>query len=719
MQRTAEEVQAAKAAQTAILAAMKAKQDTFSENVSVNFGYELEAHIRTFSDDPQFAGILDEYYGASVLRMNILEVVMAPIIQLAETKGLGAAVIFAERIIVLNQDKNYLTLFKHQISKLAPDVDIQRGYNAANLQISLASLMNIFTFDYALYNLHAVKNVDKFLNPEKEKKAHEDMADLAVAYVFKILRYLEEVAKNKKLNLEELKREFLAEEERAPVAERWRQAMQNRRKIEKDADLARNYIGETLQVIEQNIQQTLLVKPCNEVELERVLNQGFRLITNPDYVALFITELNQIFRRLPRFLENNWQVPQDLTPRMQKQLERYIQIRKIDYKLTYRLQGMGCNITLDQVMALNTSSKKYLYEEISYSTKITFESSITAFTPDMLNHIQKIWKLTKLFPQVDIRKLRNWPKDKLEECLDHLLENAFLLKRASSFNEFDINNLLTWPQPSLDKRIEFLIYGTVQGKAVNIDADFLQRVLRTKISIDVMRFILDSNIANRIVNVIGMLPENLGDQYVHGRMTMAGMRAVHILASRFDSINSKLINCILTNPYFVECFRKKVSCNKEITSILDRKMSVEQIQAIYNEKGVACATKGYCDFAQQCDLPVAVIPFVQTILLDLKTRPEPKFLAALANPNVMAAYHANFIDIFFLENTSVQGLNAVARHWQAARAVHISCVWEPKFASFMKGKESLLKHCNMWANSGSRDKSSKPAHQSNLRRRAP
>lgn len=692
MKLTEEQLQKAQKAKAAAFAALAARQTEFTKSLTANMGDELEEHIRTFSDVPPFNRMLLEYAGAAILRMNILEIVMAPIIQLAEVKGLGAAIVFAERITVLNHDRDILNLFMIQISKLLPDQYYIEGYTAAHLQISLANLMNIFSFEYQLFNVLSIRNDDVLLNIEKNYRLREEMANLAKAYANKILQYLHDVARKENVDLEQLKRKFLAEEDRASVATRWREVMQHRRQMQDDASLARNHLVETLRVIDHNIQALLSAEKPNESALELWLNKAIQIATNPDYSSIIIRIIGT-----ERFFSPDYKYPLCIKEELVAQIERYVALRACS-QIFDSLKRLGSTISIEDLQVLPPRSRMTLALTLERNAGSRLSLIVKDCTPDMLAYLSMLLTLKNEFPSLNVKLLQKWPVDELKKRLTTLSTLGQKIADVHKVFDFDINLLLTFPQPPLDPAVAYLIFDAPHRNLI-----FDQAVLRglfklnKPIAPEVVALISGSRHCYDIIRLIYLLPVDVIQSVMTGDDAVGSIEAVKYFVSRTNAVEVTLMQKLLINPYFLECFREKKDL-RNIDIILGHQMPLERINAIYTENGIECVVKKYCSVAQQCRIPPHLLPDVQEILVHLKKQPSPEFLAALAVPTVLQAYKYRFIDIFFLESATPENLQLIERYYQKARAQKISYVRDPRFIAMLGNKISPSMSQTIWAN---------------------
>ncbi|WP_028389452.1 hypothetical protein [Legionella fairfieldensis] len=695
-------------AQRAALATMKAKQAAFFKHYQPNLGDELEEHIYTFIDQPPFNQALKQYDAPELLRMNILEIVMAPIIQLAETINLGAAAVFAERIIALgDKKKSFIDLFYEQISKLGiNDASIDKDPSVFNLEISLANLMNIFTFNYSLFELHSIKTTRDLIDTKRQEKLRQEIADLALAYVVKILNHLQIVSQNKNFNLEELKQQFLANEKSATANQRWFRVMESRNQIEHDARIARESFVESLNVIESNINNLLLLKhPIDQSELEKWIDRGLSIITNPTYLSLLAeSQGHQSF-----FHRNISQLIDNLHPKIKNKIGRYIQIRTNDIPIAHHLNSLGCNFPIDGIMSLSVKSKEFLQNTLELNQNSVEITTIKNCTLAMLEYIEQITMLKMSFSVMDVRTLRTWPKDRLENLLNTLLSQIKRLQYASTTLKIDINILIKWPQQPIDSRINFLLFGTIKGSRIAIESSLIEHIVQQKTPATVFAFIYNSKVVARLLELILTLPAKLQSNFLSGKMAMDGMRAIEKIASQGKAITHGIGFCILNHPYFVKRLCENQPCHEEIDFILANKVTAEKVQVIYSNNTIACAQKKYCDRETLFKIPVESIPFVQMILLELKRHYDPQFLMILADDRVINAYKAKFIDTFFIGGSSENDLKKIANYWQAAKKCGIESAFDPAFRRFIK-HSSPLKANNLWA---------KPAEKSEFEGQSP
>lgn len=315
------------------LDSMKAQQAAFAERRQSSFGDELEAHIWEFKEQEPFKDLLKEYKAPEILRITVLEIVMGPIIQLAETFDLGVAVAFAEKILEHpDNPMSFVEQFYAQMAKLKKR-DSSMDVNAihASLEINIAHLVNIFTFNYSLFALHSLQDLADLADVTKQEQLRKDLAHLARAYTGKILEYLHEVGKRNQVNVDELKKNFLENEARVPTSERWLAVMKTRRQIEDDARLAARYFSESLGAIEDTIHKCYTI--ADNKKMEQWIDRGLAVITDPNNLSL-VGQSRYRYEHC-RYYSNTF------TQNVQNKMRRYFETRLVDIPLTLQLNQQG------------------------------------------------------------------------------------------------------------------------------------------------------------------------------------------------------------------------------------------------------------------------------------------------------------------------------------------------------------------------------------------
>jgi hypothetical protein len=340
-----------KAQQTA-LAEMKKRQAEFAKQVTLSIGDKLEEDIRTIIERPPFNQALKQYDAPEALRTNALEIAMAPIIQLVEVKGFGAAVVFAERILQLKGDPSYLDMFNTFISKVPLQATLEDEKKAlTHLQISMANLVNIFSFNYSIFSVYALKTGKDVLNDERLRALRVDIAKFIHDLVQEILNDLIYEAKIQRLDLNALKARYLQETSETSLKQAWEAQINSRRQIENDAVIARRYLIDSYRIIENEIDQSM--SRFNPKELEKWLDKAIQLLTIPEYQE----SLSQNY--ISTSLYSRLHSPETQDPALVKKVQRYDKL-KHDLVLIRALKNIGISTNLDKYTELNHSTKAIL-----------------------------------------------------------------------------------------------------------------------------------------------------------------------------------------------------------------------------------------------------------------------------------------------------------------------------------------------------------------------
>src|SRR3990167_4542433 len=250
---------------------------------SRTLGDELEDELLVFLNQiPELNDYFSQYDYPEVLRLNILEIVMSPIIQLAEMKNLGAAVIFAERVTKIEKnDTRYIQLFTDQISRLKLiKFNLSTGNNdEINIQLAISNLMRIFTYQYSIYSLHSNKSSLDLIDVKRQTELRKEASQYVRAVAKAIVVFLKQYALQENINLSSLKQNFLVEESKSTPSYQWKIQQDLNDQTENDARLALTYAAETFELIHVNIlAYTNREKDLDIKDLQAWIDRGINFI---------------------------------------------------------------------------------------------------------------------------------------------------------------------------------------------------------------------------------------------------------------------------------------------------------------------------------------------------------------------------------------------------------------------------------------------------------
>ncbi|MFC3909747.1 hypothetical protein ACFORL_11765 [Legionella dresdenensis] len=416
-----------KDAQKAILAEMEKKKAEFSvllNSTPVSLGDTLEnALYESLRQQSYLSGHLEDYECPLGLRQIIAETVIGPLVHITDIKSLGAALFFAESILAC-KDISYHTLFKEQISRIAladpftnndffnPESDNQPYH----LQIALAHIMSIFTYDYSVFDLYFNKMSLNLIDNNKRQALLEDISQYVLVLTEHIINTMHQLANSLKIDLTTLKAHYLTEEKQAEPNRRWEEIIHRRRHMQKDAELARANATETFRTVEQNIHHFSRARtkrePQDDEPLRKWLQQGIALLTqfstNPDIISrIWIYSDNWLTERRA-----------DLNENLKAQLSRYISLRQDFFILKWSIQH-GLPLSFEQISKLRPDNKETLYKLLKDGN---FSVPLELFSFAMFDNLKRILEITRTYgkARLDYTSLRNFSGKQLELSLDFI-----------------------------------------------------------------------------------------------------------------------------------------------------------------------------------------------------------------------------------------------------------------------------------------------------------
>ncbi|MFA5959222.1 MAG: hypothetical protein WC785_01740 [Tatlockia sp.] len=350
---TEEKKEAIKKTREELLAHHKATQAHFLEKAPVSLGDKLEEGIYDFlkSKEQWLSQFFTTFDTPELWRISTQEVTIAPIVQLAEMQGLGAAAVYAERILKL-EDADYVNQFEEQISRLGEENREElASFPASELQLSLAKLYRICTYSYSLYRMNAIKGGLDFLDEKRQKALKAEVAEYVRVISGEILQFLALFAEENDQNIEQLKVEFQVKEKKTPLKERWKQEIKRLQQTEKDEVLAREYILETFETIEYDMSHMTDEDEVDPVgKFKNLLSKGIHFMDNLHNRLLFDCipfEHDAYASNLKRLKKLELS---DIA--VQHDLDRYISLREDAVLLRYLVLHEMPHITLENIQAL-------------------------------------------------------------------------------------------------------------------------------------------------------------------------------------------------------------------------------------------------------------------------------------------------------------------------------------------------------------------------------
>jgi len=651
----------------AILEEFKARQTAFLSNNQPTFGDMLENAIRTFlsTERSQLNQHLEKYSYPEALRLNTLEVILAPIVQLAETKGFGAAVIFAERIKKYDStDYNYIELFNEQISKVKITNLAHNKTDSIHLQITLANLINMFTSNYSLYALHSNKMSPELFNKEKEGELRNDLSVYVVAVVSEILFFLHQYAQSEKINLKKLKQKFLKEESKSSPDKQWEERMKLSEQLQSDSVLAITYVEENFEAIDNEIMHWL-DEQFDAVKLELWLAKGIAFITNFNHIA--------IFHNLEAFPVRQLYARFNMDERLKEQLHRYVDLR-LKINSLRKLAQRGVVITLENIASL----KKESYEFLNYylDRKVIYFSRELPFfewTVPMLDNIEKIFKFFNLFPESKgCENFTSYSSQQLNTYLDILLKDAKQPEQVKACYEHSRKII---EQSSIEI---YLFRMSLPGQFFNFikyDQDTKTIALLFGLSQDAKKELL-SRVPSR--ELLFFIRELACSNNPYSQAILEIVTSSSYLLSKADFKDQPEIAFIASSSVpIVEL--KTIFCSS------DAKM-IEHLKMVFGSQGLECNARNYCSFADQLRINPDILNLLQEIMLKNKAPVKPKIIELLSSPEMISATKAKFFDGHYIASCTIKEIKEIASFSKKAIQRGISDVWDPKFCKFIQSQ---------------------------------
>lgn len=676
--------------QIALLKSMRKRQESILKtlkNSTPSIGDSLENCIRAHLDSKRMLleKHLQQYDFPEALRLNILGITIDPIVQLAETNGLGAAHTFAERIKSYeHNNQSYIELFNTQISKLklkpqpqskstpqpqlnsAPFIPLPE--QQLNLQIAIAHLASIFSYRYSLFAIHSNKFSHDLIDKERQGQLRNDIAIYIVAVITEIVLVIEQVAKSKKLKLAQLKNDFLTEESTATADQRWEKTIKQKDQTEEDAKLAQEYGQETFNVINFEISNCLQARHIDAEQFKLWLNKGIHFITCRDNESCIRNlEVNDYYLNSSRWLGEE----------LQASLNRYLELYN-DVVLLRKLAKNNLILTLENVLALSSESKFCLQDLSPYSKE---RMSLSKWTFAMADNIAKFNRLLIYCPYFsDFEFFKPYSRQQINQYLDLLLKNnistdinsrheslKMLVSPSSDFEQ--VKRLLTIPFLFKQSRREM---NTIQMQP------FLQELSSTS-----KKCLFSTLVTTDLLN---FLKELSGISVSQQRIDLI-LSSAYLLSGK-PRINSPLISFVLktTRP---DSHLQSVFCTADEPMIALRAV-------VFSVQGTECHTKGYCDFNSQLDLDFKALPLLQKIMLHKKAPLNMDSLKLLSSPDMLSAFEANFFDIGYIAACKPKELEEIASAVHKARRNGIKDAWDPRFGKLInkRSKQTFFKESN-------------------------
>lgn len=642
---------------------LKAQAAAFLNMQTLTLGDELEAMLRSdIEKQPQLLAHLESYDYYPILAANMLEIVVGPIVQLAEVKDLGAAFLFAQRLSRFKEaEGDYLKVFYHQISCLELP-DRQAHSLSFSLQRDLARLATIFTYKFPLIgteglNLHPNRGSRDLINPDIQQQLRIDLAKYVTNISTLIAQSIQNFAQERGVNLDKLTNECLDRENSTTPDSTWKIEKAERDQVSQDAEMASLQFINELQTIEHAI-----YTERNPDSLLSWINRGINLINyHKDSFYHCRQELFNQLTRQPSYF------PLLVNPQVHSEVHaaflRYCKLRKVVDSIV-KLRRKGIFWEWDILIDLLPHIKEYLYDnEIAFDKEIFDKWTIPMFNNmELLLRIHREWlkkektplKLSFYFSHYSFEELQeigNHRDYQFHQSLKLLVQTgghpanlSFLLKNFEFFkalvetssNEALISFLFHLPSP---------YFSLVEKKCSPSLNNFLFHLAdATK------QALFNHNPSPELLKLI--------DE--------AATHENKALRQRYQFI-FKFPNLLLKpgftkGPEYQFILKHDWEDLCKIFLLLQKEdPSIQAIKfhLISSPKGIMCNAKKYCLTSEQLKLDKTILPFIQQLLIKLNHGLPESTLNALCSPWFIEAYSKGTLKVEHLENCTPQEIERI------------------------------------------------------------
>jgi len=650
-------------AQTSALEAIKLMQNDFVLKFKPSYGAKLDDQIRSYlAEECHFLDKEFKDYPDN-LKFAILEMTLSPLVQLAEIKGLGAAVVFAERIIQLeNANESYVKFFQEQISKVTLDNKITRSQHIL-LQTTLANFVTFFTDKYSLHRFRAKQLSLDIIDQGHQNKVRKDISNYCMQVTKHAIIFLNRQAKSEHKNLEHLKQVFLREEARATPANQWQLAINLRKQAEEDAELARTFTQETIGTINFMINDLMEKLDYDAEKVKMWIDKGINLIScinhnHTDYINLSIS-LPSISGYMP-------------TSRIPPSFNRYSQLIQ-DFILLQNLSRNGLDFTPEKLLALNPKCIAFLtqYFKEHYSTPNLF----TSWNISMLNNVETMIEFKSMWSPNnfdDYATLASLSQKELTQLLEILLNLPYA--------KLNIKENYTRVKQLHAKTSDFRLVKWM----LNIPQCYLTQELK------VLHFLFNlSDTAQK--NCFSIKPSNDLNRFIQD------------LANTTPPIAKEKLEVIFTTPYLLA--RENLNTDREIAFILKTNLPLDKLKtvfcaaeerqstkSVFSRQGIQCHEKGYCSYETQLSLNPLTLGFLQALMLKTKSALHPETIRQLSSKSSIQAFQSNFLDADYLASCTVEEIWRIPSLYSKARQLNIKSVWSPEFSKLICAQKKQEPH---------------------------
>jgi len=667
------------------------EQENAANRNQGTLGDELEEFlIDTLQDTPELLQPLQSHQYYSVLAANMQEIVLGPIVQLADVKGLGAAFLFAKRLSLLKESskgRDYITIFKQQISciKLTGNVVVDPIFP---LQKELARLGTIFTYKFPLVatgewgkSLHPNKGCIELINPEKQKQLRISLAEYCRKLSVVITNSIHKYAEKKGIDLQLLIDNYLLEEGALPPQKAFDLEQVDRFQVMADAEIASRALIEELYIIDRTINGIITQDTYSHrnTEVEQLLmwvNRGISVITyNSDsfpYIAL------EEFRQL-RQHATIFPLRYNRFENLKQAFHRYSYLRD-NLQLLIKLRSNNILFEWQALLSLPLKARKYILYCDRFNDALL--ARFNAWSAPMFESLGKLKKLHKKwlkkeqkpleldlffarYSQEELIKILETPLNKLLQCLKLALETY-----GASDVTFDFIRLLDNYNDNYHYNYEFS--KTLLAPTANPQLSKFMFHL----SFAYFSFAANQN-SSALNNFLFYLPHQTQEVLlVNHSPSEALLNTIRLAATQAEKSLRKRYQLLFKLPHLL--VQPNLLERPEYNFILHHDwedlcaifvlledipeaLRLNKFSAITSKHGLVCHKKGYCLRPQQLLLDERMLPFIQLLLVRLKHSLPDSTLQALCAPWFIEAYTSGALkvnDLLHFTPVKIEGLTA-------------------------------------------------------------